>query len=638
MKNILNQWLSRCVLGFGILLMATACSDEHFDVKSWAGGDKSLWENVESNAELSDFANILKRTKVMKNENDKSASFLASDLLRQPQSFTIWAPVNGTYDSKLWIQKLDEAQALRKEGTAQARTAAQRKEWEVWSQFVANHIARFNYEGAPTSAQVQLLNGKNVSLVGKQLNGIAQAGEQVNANNGSLHLLKGRLPFAYNIYDYIFAKESTSELATYLNSPLVAKEDTAWKRMTPGTVNEYGKMVYLDTLFNRYNLVIDDSRAFVRDEDSTYVAFIPSNKAWNEAINKVEKIYKYAPKYNYSWISGANFQQTGNTAYKLSDKIPGQTYTFGDSLQRYNVRAGIIKSMFFAPYAMGNNLVADSAALINHVLHADSLKSTNGLIYYNPAAKKDQKNAVLNPVLQGITPYRASNGYVFELADYGFDPAYSFLERSQSVLSKNPQYYVARTDNVSSQYGMTITLSEFNYNKYRPKLDENGQAVLDEQGNPVYEGVKGEIEGNKYLRFENNNPKRTATIDLRLPRVFSAAYTIKLVVAPAQINTDFVPPSTTDHQLLRFRAEIVYDDDTKSSRVEISEKKGEFDPTKINTLQLWDKYEFTRCYAGLPMDKESFPRLRLTLLPEGPNNNCKELNVVALIVEPYRGQ
>lgn len=638
MKNILGQWLSRCAFGFAALLLATACTDDHFEVKQWAGGDKSLWENIEGNAELSDFAAILKRTKVMKDENDKSASLLASELLHQPQSFTIWAPLNGTYNAKAWTDKLDEAEILRKEGTNASRSAAQRKEWEVWHQLVSNHLARFNYEGIAANSYVQLLNSKKSLLNPQSFNGVALAEGQVHANNGSLHLLKGQSPFAHNIYDYIFAKESTSELATYLSNPLIAKEDTAWNRMTPGTVNEYGKMVYIDTLFNRYNLLINSSGASVRHEDSTYVAFIPSNKAWEQALEKMSKIYKYGSSYNYSWATGSNFQQTGASAYKLSTKVPGQTYTLRDSLQRYNSRADILESMFFAPYMIENGAVMDSATLISYVMHADSLKSTNRVIFYNPAAKPDAKNATLNPALQGLTPYRASNGYVFELANYAFDPAYSFLKRDQYDLAKSPMYYVATTNNVSSQYGMTITLSEFNHNKYREKTDENGNPVLDEQGKPVYVGVQGTIEGNKYVRFENNTQNKEATIDLRLPRVYSAAYTLKLIVAPAQINTDFVPPTTTEHQLLKFRAQVIYDDNSTGARVEIDERKGQFDPNKINTIQLWDQFEFKKCYAGLPADKESFPRLRLTLLPQGPTNNCKELNIVALIVEPYRGQ
>lgn len=624
-------------MGFAALMLATACSDDHFEVKQWAGSDKSLWENIEAKAELSDFASILKRTKVMKDENDKSATLLASDYINQPQSFTVWAPINGSFNAQAWHTKLDEAEALRKEGTPQAKLLAQGKEWQVWNQLVANHLARFNHAAMPDGSQIELLNSKRGKISATSFNGVALAEGQLNASNGALHLLKGLSPFSHNIYDYIFSTPTTSELATYLGNPLVAKEDTAWSSMTPGTVNEHGKMVYIDTLFNRYNLLLNNSGAKVRNEDSTYVAFIPSNTAWNQALGKMKKILNYGSSYNYSW-AGSAFQQTGSSAYKLSDKVPGQTYTLGDSLQRYNMRSALIESMFFAPYAIENGTAMDSAALINYVTHADSLRSTNGIIFYNPAAKAGTPNAALNPVLQGIKPYRASNGYVFELQNYDFDPAYSFLRRVQNDLATAPQFHVATTNNMSSQYGQVITLSEYNYNKYRQQTDEKGEPVLDAESKPIYIGVKGEVKDGKYVRFENNTQNREATIDLRLPAVYSAAYTIKLVVVPAQINTDFVPLETTDHQKLRFRAQVIYDDNSTGDRVEIDERKGGFDPTMVNTIQLWDKFEFKKCYMGLPADKYSFPRLRLTLLPQSPSNNCKELNIVSVIIEPYRGQ
>ena len=65
MKNRISQWVSRGALATMALLAVSACTDDHFDIKNTMGSDKTLWETIESNPNLSDFAGILKRTKVL---------------------------------------------------------------------------------------------------------------------------------------------------------------------------------------------------------------------------------------------------------------------------------------------------------------------------------------------------------------------------------------------------------------------------------------------------------------------------------------------------------------------------------------------------------------------------------------------
>ena len=122
MKKIFNSWISFGALGLAALALTAACSDDHFEVKSDAAGNQTLWQNIDSNAQLSEFASILKRSKVMKEENDRNAQLTVAQLLNQPQSFTMWAPLNGTFNAKYWEELLDRAEALRKTGTAESNS------------------------------------------------------------------------------------------------------------------------------------------------------------------------------------------------------------------------------------------------------------------------------------------------------------------------------------------------------------------------------------------------------------------------------------------------------------------------------------------------------------------------------------
>ena len=84
-----------------MLLGVCACTDDHFDVVNnpVMGGNQTIWQNIKGNPELSEFANLLQRTRVMKNEDDRNATQSFASLLDQPQSFTVWAPLNGTFDA-----------------------------------------------------------------------------------------------------------------------------------------------------------------------------------------------------------------------------------------------------------------------------------------------------------------------------------------------------------------------------------------------------------------------------------------------------------------------------------------------------------------------------------------------------------
>ena len=101
--------MQRGAWAIGALVLFSACADDHFDVKRWGAGDKTLWESVESNPQLTDFAALLKRTKVMKSKDDRTATLTAAELLAQNQSFTMWAPLNGTFNPKAWNDTLDVA-------------------------------------------------------------------------------------------------------------------------------------------------------------------------------------------------------------------------------------------------------------------------------------------------------------------------------------------------------------------------------------------------------------------------------------------------------------------------------------------------------------------------------------------------
>ncbi|WP_075565059.1 hypothetical protein [Ihuprevotella massiliensis] len=654
MKNRISQWVSRGALATMALLAVSACTDDHFDIKNTMGSDKTLWETIESNPNLSDFAGILKRTKVLSNENDHKATITAAELLNQPQSFTMWAPVNGSFNAKAWNDTLDAAAKYAALGTAEGRTKALDISYYVWSQLVGNHIARFNHEGYTGKQEIKMMNEKNAIYSGDKFGNVPVQGSTEVASNGSLHLLNGVAPFAYNIFDYLGYYPQFSSVNNLIASR--TEVDTLWNFSTPGALNEKGQMVYVDTVVSRRNEILGVARASIREEDSTYVALIPTNEAWEQGKEKIGRILKYGARYSYEW-NGADFNRKVlkdqfrlDAATKADPKL-----TLADSLQQRITEQNMAVNMFFAPYYMRNIDAKDSAQLNNYVQHADSLISTAGTVFYNAAADGSGKNSTLNPIFAGLTPYRASNGYIYRLTKYDLDPAYAWVKKVEYLMSRSGFYTILNTNNVrsASGKGTFVALNESNYNEYRAKTDEEGKEVTDAEGNVVMTGVKGDISTNSYVRFQIDNIQSEMVVNLRLPQVFSTRYEVELVMVPSKTDLNF---GDVDDERVIFTAKVVDDEGkelefidedgnaTKSITIDQEEKdaKGnpQFDQSKVNTIKLGKYIDFPKCYAGLPSGIDSFPRLVLTMPKKKRSDKkirCSALNIVSLVLKPYRG-
>lgn len=654
MKNRISQWVSRGALATMALLAVSACTDDHFDIKNTMGSDKTLWETIESNPNLSDFAGILKRTKVLSNENDHKATITAAELLNQPQSFTMWAPVNGSFNAKAWNDTLDAAAKYAALGTAEGRTKSLDISYYVWSQLVGNHIARFNHEGYTGKQEIKMMNEKNAIYSGDKFGNVPVQGSTEVASNGSLHLLNGVAPFAYNIFDYLGYYPQFSSVNNLIASR--TEIDTLWNFSTPGALNEKGQMVYVDTVVSRRNEILGVARARIREEDSTYVALIPTNEAWEQGKEKIGRILKYGARYSYEW-NGADFnRKVLKDQFRLDASTKADPkLTLADSLQQRITEQNMAVNMFFAPYYMRNIDAKDSAQLNNYVQHADSLISTAGTVFYNAAADGSGKNSTLNPIFAGLTPYRASNGYIYRLTKYDLDPAYAWVKKVEYLMSRSGFYTILNTNNVrsASGKGTFVALNESNYNEYRAKTDEEGKEVTDAEGNVVMTGVKGDISTNSYVRFQIDNIQSEMVVNLRLPQVFSTRYEVELVMVPSKTDLNF---GDVDDERVIFTAKVVDDEGkelefidedgnaTKSITIDQEEKdaKGnpQFDQSKVNTIKLGKYIDFPKCYAGLPSGIDSFPRLVLTMPKKKRSDKkirCSALNIVSLVLKPYRG-
>ena len=121
------------------MLTATSCSDFNDYNKEIAdltpAGNQTLWQNIQQNQQLSNFASILKK-----------AGY--DEKLNTTHYYTVWAPLDGTYDANAILQLSNKS---------------------LLSQFVENHIADYSYNASgQIDKRVLMLNDKSYHFAGSQ--------------------------------------------------------------------------------------------------------------------------------------------------------------------------------------------------------------------------------------------------------------------------------------------------------------------------------------------------------------------------------------------------------------------------------------------------------------------------------------
>lgn len=601
MKSIYQNTVKAGLLGAAVLLGFTACTDDHFDIQpSTVSGSNTIWQNVEANADLDSVAMILRRCKVMKSQTDKSAKQTYAELLATSQQLTAWLPKNGTFNAKQYLDELDSAAVLR----AKDEMAGTRAEYDVANRFARNHIARFNYESNMGEQRIALMNSKIVNYNAGEgtFNGVKldAANANILSSNGMLHVLDGESQFAYNIFERLQVDSRFAKIYGDIDKYNVYTFSAS--SSTQGSMNHNGSMEYVDSVWSRTNSLISDARLNdLTDEDSLFVSVIPTDAAYEAARQKLQGLFKYAKSYNYAWDeSKRDWTNKGTNALKFNT----------DSLTNYNVTSGILSaSTFSVGYnSEGPVTTSNPQAFLNHVLTADSLNTNVGLVIYN----KDKGN--VNPIFDGQTAddaIKASNGYIFAVDNYNYDPSYSFIQKI-NINGRN----TAQVTGSTSEQAQYVTLNNEN---------QNAEVNVDALG-----------VDNFYYYFPVSGNSQL-NIDFKLNRVISTKYKISIVLLPNRVNINNI---RTEEDGTVIEEKPVFDvqiRDDKGSVIGKAVKNVSVDQNKVEKKVLWEEFEFPYAYYGLPSGYESFPVLRISMsYAQQRKGKCKALSIAKVILEPVR--
>lgn len=601
MKSIYQNTVKAGLLGAAVLLGFTACTDDHFDIQpSTVSGSNTIWQNVEANADLDSVAMILRRCKVMKSQTDKSAKQTYAELLATSQQLTAWLPKNGTFNAKQYLDELDSAAVLR----AKDEMAGTRAEYDVANRFARNHIARFNYESNMGEQRIALMNSKIVNYNAGEgtFNGVKldAANANILSSNGMLHVLDGESQFAYNIFERLQVDSRFAKIYGDIDKYNVYTFSAS--SSTQGSMNHNGSMEYVDSVWSRTNSLISDARLNdLTDEDSLFVSVIPTDAAYEAARQKLQGLFKYAKSYNYAWDeSKRDWTNKGTNALKFNT----------DSLTTYNVTDRILSaSSFSVGYnSEGPVTTSNPQAFLNHVLTADSLNTNVGLVIYN----KDKGN--VNPIFDGQTAddaIKASNGYIFAVDNYNYDPSYSFIQKININGSNTAQ--VTGSTSEQAQY---VTLDNEN---------QNAEVNVDALG-----------VDNFYYYFPVSGNSQL-NIDFKLNRVISTKYKISIVLLPNRVNINNIRAEEDGTIIEEKPVFDVQIRDDKGSVIGKAVKNVSVDQNKVEKKVLWEAFEFPYAYYGLPSGYESFPVLRISMsYAQQRKGKCKALSIAKVILEPVR--
>ena len=294
------------------VLAIVGCSDTWDDhYQAGQSGDvvgSTLWEVIENNDQLSNFARVLRET------NYQQA-------LASSQVFTVFAPTNDAFTEA----DADDIIALY-----QSEKNVKEKDKRAIKEFVQNHIALYNHSVATTGEDsVVMMNGKYLVLTPEKLADSPLLTTNLLTKNGLLFTLGKKVDYQGNVFETI---QSDSDLDSLGNFIAAFNEYEFMASASVAGGIEDGRTWYLDSV----TVLTNDMFAYtdyINSEDSVFWMVAPTNNVWKQLVDE------FIPYFNYDndvlkrdslcWVkprlailSGTVFNQTRNA------KLQGDEYVW----------------------------------------------------------------------------------------------------------------------------------------------------------------------------------------------------------------------------------------------------------------------------------------------------------------------
>lgn len=585
------------------MLAATSCTD-YIDYNTVPeaidpAADKTLWENISANDNLSDFASVLQRVGYDK-------------VLNTPGAYTVWAPINGSFDMDSLSQVSDA---------------------KVEKEFLRNVIASYTHrENDLNDTIVYMLNGKLLKFSNKNTPALSFDGQSILPNsinpavfnypsvNGLLYNVAVPAAFRYNGYEYISeAADIANSMATYVKKyeTIILDEASSIKGDIIDGVQHYDDSVVIVT----NTLIEENLRSQINNEDSTYTVLIPTDEAWEKAYKRISSYYKYIPKIAYQDLQspavGTNKGTTGTIMKADLGKVE-TTLSSAPAGSEFSTAESYWTDSITKRWITNNLIFSETNGKYNSKLITGMSFAENDTLY------STTRNYLTNPTLLDeatIERIKLSNGHARIINRLPFTPEDTYAP-------------VIRTSNVGRI--VTATGSGYTYERIH-KVNLDPKVCVLEEGYPYLTYVKADIPSASNFAAE---------LDFYLNNVLSTTYDIYAVIVPARVEDPTTPDSVCKPYTLYF--DINY---TDASNTQIT---GRFDgdtiqvgtakvkkvepflvgDLKVDTVKL-GRITFPICYAGT----EAKPNIKVmhsvnSFLSSYKKKYEQVLRVANIILEP----
>jgi hypothetical protein len=448
------------------MLASCADWDDHFDANSSVleTQNATLWQNIEKNGSLTQFAQILKKTGY-------------DQRLDASQTYTVWAPEDDTFDFQTILAYSNE---------------------RMVSEFVENHIARNNYPASgKIDKDIYMLNEKKMHFSGNDsylIQGLMLKQLNMSSSNGTLHTLNGRMDFLSSIYESLFNLDyPIDSIKDYIHSFDEKIIDESKSKLGP-VVN--GEQTYLDTIYYEHNDMLMFFDAYINREDSSYTMLMPSNKAWGDAMTQIRSYCNYLPSFKNLVLGEGRNAETVNLkdAEAMKDSI-AKFYLMAslfynnnlfDNKQLKNLAQGKPLQCDSLVTTYGDKMYADDAA--NVFVNARRFEMSNGAAWITDSIRIPSWT-IWNPELRFEAEYSNRWGlynYVNGAPDvrevekqndevYGHVSNNRYVELEPQSRNVNPEIYFYLPNVRSADYNIYVVMVPANVNSkyYSGELKPN---------------------------------------------------------------------------------------------------------------------------------------------------------------------
>jgi uncharacterized surface protein with fasciclin (FAS1) repeats len=369
-KSIKQFLLAGCVCCCATTVL-TACSDwnDHYEGAADAAEGATLWEQLKANPQLSDFCDVLEQTKVYRMHKKTPVSY--ADLLNGGQSFTVLAPVNGTFNKDSLLQLVQ---------TVVGDSAVEKS-------FVQNHLTRSLVSSTPDASKMLMLNMKNMMMANGMVDDTPVTVANTKSSNGILHVMQHALPYKHNILEILCDHSQLKDIGANIRS---FNEDIfdPTSSVSNGVID--GVPIYGDSVVYERNRLLENI-GLLDAEDSTYLVVVPTTDGWNKVYNETAQYFNY-----------------DNSIEKR------------DSLQQYYTMRALMEDAVFN--MTDQKSVNDSLISVPYIHTTQSFEK--GKKVYHVFQKPFEEGGIL----YGAQKVQCSNGWVYTTPEWSFKPTDTFFK------------------------------------------------------------------------------------------------------------------------------------------------------------------------------------------------------------------